>query len=247
MTYHPEVPAAWFPGDGYSLQQWIDARNRINHPEEYEKPKPLPDFLRYFIGCDLGKKHDPSTVAVVEAQYAPSYAAYYYVKHLKRFTLRMLYTDVATSLSKMDDQLKAHAVKQGKRAMITYALDATGVGESVAELVEKAMPLADIKKVYLTGGIRATTEYDEIRLPKSQMVSTLVALFDSKHIYLTKKSREIDAMLDELANYEIHVSETGADSFGAFKTGSHDDLVTALALAVWAAEQDAWRGGPMIW
>jgi hypothetical protein len=27
-------------------------------------------------------------------------------------------------------------------------------------------------------------------------------------------------MIEELQNYEIHVSEKGADQFGAFKTGS---------------------------
>jgi len=49
---------------------------------------------------------------------------------------------------------------------------------------------------------------------------------------LSKRGREINAMIEELQNYEIHVSEKGADQFGAFKTGSHDDLVTALALEI---------------
>ena len=202
-------------------------RQLMNHPEESDEPAPLPDFMRYFVGVDLGKKHDPSTVAVVEAQYSPTFTAHYFVKYLKRFTLRMLYTDVASQLARMHDQLKAHAVKQGKIAMITYALDATGVGESVAELVEKALPGQEIKKIYLTGGINVNVEnYHEIHLPKSQMISTLVSLLDSKHIYLTKKSREIDAILDELANYEIHVSEISplVDS----QSASEDLLIQSL-------------------
>jgi hypothetical protein len=197
----------------------------------------------------LGKRYDPSTVAVVEVQSAPSELTHYYVKHLKRFTLRMLYTDVARQLARIDEQLKAHAKRQKKVAEITFVLDATGVGESVAELVEKEMPVADIYKVYITGGIDTNVDYSvrEVRLPKSQMVSTLVALFDSKRIFLSKRGREIDAMIEELQNYEIHVSEKGADQFGAFKTGSHDDLVTALALAVWRGEAEGYAGGPMIW
>jgi hypothetical protein len=44
-------------------------------------------------------------------------------------------------------------------------------------------------------------------------------------------------MIEELLNYEIHVSEEGRDQYGAFKIGSHDDLVTALGLACWYAER----------
>jgi len=54
----------------------------------------------------------------------------------------------------------------------------------------------------------------------------------TKWTFLSKRGREINAMIEELQNYEIHVSEMGADQFGAFKTGSHDDLVTALALEI---------------
>lgn len=76
-------------------------------------------------------------------------------------------------------------------------MDATGVGESVAELVEKEMPVADIYKVYITGGIDTRVDYAvrEVRLPKSQMVSTLVVSFDSKRIFLSKRGREINEMM----------------------------------------------------
>ena len=39
-------------------------------------------------------------------------------------------------------------------------------------------------------------------------------------------------MARELEDYEIRVSEDANDRYGAFRVGSHDDLVTALGLAV---------------
>ena len=39
-------------------------------------------------------------------------------------------------------------------------------------------------------------------------------------------------MSRELETYEIKVSEDANDRYGAFKTGAHDDLATALGLAV---------------
>jgi hypothetical protein len=70
------------------------------------------------------------------------------------------------------------------------------------------------------------------------MVSTIVALFDAKRLFLAKRGHETDAMIEELQNYEIHVSDEGRDQYGA-KTGAHDDLVTALALSVWLGEQQS--------
>ncbi len=60
------------------------------------------------------------------------------------------------------------------------------------------------------------------------MASNLVALFDEGLVKVPKSSKEIEAMVEELLNYEIHVSEEGHDQYGAFKIGSHDDLVCAL-------------------
>jgi hypothetical protein len=56
-------------------------------------------------------------------------------------------------------------------------------------------------------------------------------------VKLPKSSKEIEAMVEELLNYKIHVSEEGHDRYGAFKIGIHDDLVTALGLACWYAER----------
>ena len=39
-------------------------------------------------------------------------------------------------------------------------------------------------------------------------------------------------MADELLDYEIRVDTDANDKYGAFKVGTHDDLVTALGLAV---------------
>jgi hypothetical protein len=38
--------------------------------------------------------------------------------------------------------------------------------------------------------------------------------------------------VQELLDYEIRVDENANDKYGAFRVGTHDDLVTALGLAV---------------
>jgi hypothetical protein len=217
-----------------NLQNWL---------HESKEPKPSDEFVRYFVGCDLGQRVDYTTVAVVEQCYAGSMEsrnAHYAVRNLQRFKLGTRYTAVASALSKMDQQLKAHAAAQKKLAEIFYFIDATGVGTGVCEIIESELPEADIYRVYITGGIKETVDYNEreVRLPKGQMVSALMAAFDSGILHLTKKSSLYAEMLDELQNYRIHITEDGRDHFGA-KVGAHDDLVTSLALAVWAGSQGA--------
>jgi hypothetical protein len=43
---------------------------------------------------------------------------------------------------------------------------------------------------------------------------------------------EAKILAEELLNYEIRVEENANDRYGAFRVGTHDDLVTALGLAV---------------
>ncbi len=103
----------------------------------------------------------------------------------------------------MDIQLKAYAEGKGKRASILHAIDAADVGLGVAEIIERVLPDADLYKVYVTGGISLHYLYDqrEARLPKAQTVSTLVALFDDNTIHISKRSKEIDAIKNELKHF----------------------------------------------
>lgn len=225
----------WMPGDG-SLQTWLDA-----HQE--------PKYIHYFCGVDLGgRKRDPSTLAIIEVQYGPGCRTYA-VSYLKRFTISMLFSDIATKLAKTDQRLKEIAAEKHKEAIISYILDASGLGSPICELVEKALPLADIKRVYITGGINTTegSGYNEYHVPKGQLISGLVAAFDSKTIYMSRHSKEIDQIVRELAEFEIHISDSGRDTFDDRGKGHHSDLVIALALAVWAADYDGYSGGPMVW
>jgi hypothetical protein len=73
-----------------------------------------------------------------------------------------------------------------------------------------------------------------------------MAAFDSKTIRMTRRSKEFDAVVDELTNFEIHISEAGRDSYYAAPS-KHDDLVVALSLAVAFAYMDGDSSVPIYW
>jgi hypothetical protein len=190
--------STWFPEDG-SFERWQDARDKVLNPEKYDTPKES-EWLNYYVGVDLGRVRDYSAAAIIEFKYAPSGKRFHYVKYLKRFPLNTTYTKIAEMLAGIDRQLRAYAEGAGKEADIAWAVDSTGVGDGVCEIISSKIPLADIYRVYLTGGINANIDYKnrQIRLPKNQMLSCLLGCFDSDRIFLSKKSRELDAIKEEL-------------------------------------------------
>jgi hypothetical protein len=44
------------------------------------------------------------------------------------------------------------------------------------------------------------------------------------------------ALVEELQNFQVKVTEAANETFGALGEGYHDDLVMAIMIAVWAAE-----------
>jgi hypothetical protein len=233
-----EIDSAWMPGDRESLQSYIDERT----------PEKESNYIHYYCGVDLGKKRDPSTVVVIRTHYAYGKAEYQ-VGYLKRFSLSMLYTDISTKLETLDRQLKQLASQEGKEAIVTYILDSTGIGGPITEVVSKKLPYAKIIKLYITGGINTSVAPEdpwEYHVPKGQLISGLMAAYDRGIMSMPRDSKEADAILDELANFEIHISEAGHDSYYAAPS-KHDDLVIALSLAVWACDADGDSSGPMVW
>jgi hypothetical protein len=122
-------------------------------------------------------------------------------------------------------------------------IDQTGVGRPIVELVSDAIvahPEASatnggsitMRPITFTSGM----EYDANtgKMGKAYLVSRLQALSqaDPVRVIVPEGHREAAALLRELKDYSLKVSQDGADTYGALKIGQYDDLATALGLAV---------------
>jgi len=123
------------------------------------------------------------------------------------------------------------------RAMDPYntpelVVDATGVGMPIYD--ELAGALNDLARVvpatFVAGG-RFERDGHGLKLGKAYLVSRLQALIQGERIRLPE-TEQARALAKELTDYEIRVDEAAKMTAGAFKTGAHDDLATALGLAV---------------
>jgi phage FluMu gp28-like protein len=95
-----------------------------------------PDFF-YVAGCDVGKKHDFSVIAVVEKR-----GQELYLVHLKRFHLGTEYNSVIGYLKLLNERLK-----DLRRILI----DQSGVGETFVEDVILRAGLKNARGVVFSG------------------------------------------------------------------------------------------------
>jgi hypothetical protein len=111
-------------------------------------------------------------------------------------------------------------------------MNATGQGEALVDLVAKCWAGEPPVAVYLMHGDQRIQEsYRKIRLGKAWLVTRLQTLLQTGCLHLPRIP-EGEQLAEDLLNYQIKVDESANDRNGAFQVGRHDDLVTALGLAV---------------
>jgi hypothetical protein len=183
------------------------------------------------IGVDIGQRVDPTAIAVVEREERrrnddPARTDVHHVaRFLERLSLGTPYPEVARRLVTVVAGVRE---RTGERPRLF--VDATGVGQPVMDLLAEGGVAAYVNPVYFTHGDRRVEERDRIALGKAWLVSRLQALLQTGRLHLPSTA-EAKVLAQELIDYEIKVDQDANDKYGAFKVGTHDDLVTALGLA----------------
>ncbi len=200
----------------------------------------------FYVGLDLGQRQDYTAVAVVERVAVPvggiDYVTYeqrreqrLHVRHLERVRLGTSYVDVVERVAAMV-QSSALAGK------CTLVVDGTGVGGGVVDLLKAARLGCSIVAVSITGGENATSAGEQWRVPKRVLITGLETALVSKELRIARGLKDAGTLVDELLRMRVTVSEGGREKYGA-RSGGHDDLVLATALAVWRAK----RGDKGVW
>jgi hypothetical protein len=185
--------------------------------------------MAVFIGVDIGQRRDPTAVCVAEVErrtVGGRQEVHFVVRHLDRLPLGTPYPEIARRLG----DVAGRVARRSSERPVTY-VDATGVGKPVVDLLRERVLDTRIVPVFFTHGDRRSESEEEIKLGKAYLVSRLQSLLQTARVHLPE-TREARALAQELLDYEIRVDENANDRYGAFRVGTHDDLVTALGLAV---------------
>jgi hypothetical protein len=196
------------------------------------------DQINYYLGVDLGQRHDPTALAAVErviqrgpevdrATFQPIAQAIYRVRGLRRLKLGTSYPEIVAETVSVARTVAA-------RGPTTVVVDATGVGAPVVDLLraelDSTIPLVP---VIFTAGDTMRSENGTFRVPKKDLVHGLIVLFEDNRLRLLDDHPEARALVNELSNMRIKISGESHASYEAWRQGQHDDMVFALALACW--------------
>jgi len=207
-----------------------------------------------FVSLDPGKKQDYSALIFLEPflpkiQSLDSVAVghqqfIYHISRIERLPLGTSYPVVARLLRKAYRQLKANPDFD----FIHVVIDVGGVGEAVVDQIVELIPNADVYRMALTGG--RTVKWNDARsvnLPKPEMASTLISLFEARRIRVApQEEKRMEDIREELMTYERKIGQN-YDSFGAMKMGAHDDILSAIGMATWLAEDKNGGSTPLFW
>ncbi|MCO6418985.1 hypothetical protein JYK14_22905 [Siccirubricoccus sp. KC 17139] len=98
---------------------------------------------------------------------------------------------------------------------------------------ERVPPIA----VTITGGDTVHGGGRHFRVPKRDLVTALQLALQDGRLKIAAEADHADTLVRELADFRVKITAGGADQYGAWREGAHDDLVLALALSVWWAER----------
>jgi hypothetical protein len=198
---------------------------------------------RFCVGLDLGQANDPTAIAIVEHHRTPlnDFAVdhdrkvttqrveeFFDMRHLERLPLGTTYPDISGYVAGV---MARNPLREGAQLVV----DQTGCGRPVCDILRRT-GLRFIA-VTITGGDTETrVSHDEWRVPKHLLITSLDAKLATKELRFSEKLKEAAAMKTELQDFRRSISATGFVTFNA-RSGAHDDLILATALAVY------WLGG----
>ena len=197
----------------------------------------------FFIGVDLGKLRDHSAIAVVE-RYPVRVgwdAVYVCERWEQRVALGMMErARLGTSYARVVERVRELATRASAEGSCTVVVDATGVGEPVAEAMRGSAMAGELVAVTITAGERATRVRGGWHVPKRELVVGLQMMVD----------QGVLGVAEGLALGAELVEELTAMGRDLRAVKGHDDLVMAVALACWrvrARGEVGERGMQLVW
>lgn len=212
---------------------------------------------RLFIGLDLGQSKDFSALTVIERE---SIATTTDVRgetpnslntkdeitslhciHLQRWQLRTSYPAIVADVVEMINGLDPERTKYKP----VLAIDATGVGAPVVDLFKRERINTQLVPIQIVAGANVSEENGMTRVPKRDLVSVVQVGLQNRKLKIAESLKLAETLSRELQNFTVKITDADNDVYGAWREGTHDDLVLAVALAVWKANQPVYRSPPV--
>jgi hypothetical protein len=193
---------------------------------------------RYFVGVDLGQSRDFTAIAAVERvelQGGWEAAVWAWRKETK---LRLRFLErvpLGTPYPEVVERVVQVTRSRNLAGRCHLAVDGTGVGRPVVDLLRGARLGCPLMPAIITSGGLETMDQGYYKVPKRDLIIGMQVLLQRRELQIAGGLADGPALLKEMADMQVKVSLRGNEQYGAWREGTHDDLVLAVALACWSA------------
>lgn len=183
---------------------------------------------RNILGLDLGQAQQFSALAAVrKSGQDVRGSSIWAVPVLTRWPLGTPYPDIVSRVAAIAERLEQP----------TLVLDGTAVGRGTMDLFRRtALPVRECIAVTVTAGHQAHhSALDTWTAPKKDLVAAVQSVLQGRRLKIARGLREAVTLMRELSLFRVKPT-AASDGLDGWREGSHDDLVLAVALALWLGE-----------
>jgi len=188
---------------------------------------------RYVMALDLGLSGEYSALAVAERHW-PELEAHYRIRDLRRWPPGTPYPQIVADVVQMTNAEPLWGAR--------LAVDQTGVGRPVADLLVRAGGSYEVTRAVVSPGYAESWTEDFARLvPKRDLVGVVQVLLQTRRLRIANQLPDAAILERELLAFRAKTPTAGAEVGEDWRERPHDDLVLALAFACWLGN---WIGPP---
>jgi hypothetical protein len=196
----------------------------------------LAHGVSYVSGLDLGPPQGFTALAVLEQTEAADphdperTLRHYAVRHLQRRPPATPYPEVCHRV--------AGLFTAPPLAGSFLAVDYTGVGRPILDMLRRVRVQARICPVMVTAGHKAAADQrGGWCVLRRELAATLQVLLQSRRLRVSPALSESATLVRELAAFNWKAATAAEEELNTWREGAHDDLVLAVAVAAWIAER----------
>ncbi len=192
--------------------------------------------MTYIISLDPAQLHDWSAVAVVDMQYRQGESRFGYDLVAMNRKQGLPYDQIVDWVVGVCKNPAFNRQSPPK-----FLLDATGVGVAINDMfrAKGTRPIA----ITITPGNGITRIGPDVHLGKARLIGKFLGAFDAGKVHVNPNMPIWPRVEQEMLAFRAEMSDQGRVKFDASE-GENDDMLFALAMAVWYGEEIL-RGGKL--
>lgn len=202
----------------------------------------------FIISADLGQAFDYTAISIIERVIRGRGVLgsdkrgerTLYLRHIER---PVRGTEYPAIVDRLIELYRSEPLAGFEKAVV---IDFTGLGRPVYDLMKKAGFNASLNAISITGGNDPSYSNGHHNVPKRDLVTNLQVLLQNNQIRIAKGLKEANALIEELANFQTKISDSGKDTYNG-RSGVHDDIVLSVAMGAWLACRHHMRMGDDRW